>query len=84
MAKKWLALADFIGERDEVVLDPKQIDFTSKAWANGCRTCLFSGQYAAVCNKANELAIKAGLRGCEAGFIYVRRVRDQRQLTIGE
>lgn len=82
--QNWTALVDFIGPRDEQVLDPAALDFTMKPWSKGCRTCLFSGQWSAVCNRANDLAVKAGLKNCESGVVYVPRVRDKRQLQIGE
>lgn len=82
MAKNWIALVDFIGARDDLVLEPAALDFTMKPWASGCRTCLFDRQSAAVCNKAGEKAKKQGMRDCQDGFIYVLAVRDKRQISI--
>lgn len=82
MGEKYIALIDFIGPRDAQVLDPAALDFTAKPWSKGCRTCEFNGQWSVVCNQAVALALKAGLPNCEAGYVYVPRERDQRQLLI--
>lgn len=84
MGEKYIALIDWRGPRDAETLDPAKLDFTSKPWSKGCRTCLFSGQWSDVCNKAVALAERAGMRSCEDGFIYTLAKRDHRQLQIGE
>jgi hypothetical protein len=82
--KKWKALADYLGPRDEVALEPAKMDFTSRPNKGDCRACLFATQWSSVCREARDLAKKAGLQDCYQDVVYVPRVRDERQLQIGE
>jgi hypothetical protein len=84
MGEKYTALIDWRGPRDAEALDPAALDFTARPHGAGCRGCLFRGQWVAVCNKASELAARAGMKDCEDGVVYVLAVRDDRQLQIGE
>lgn len=84
MAKKWIALADYLGPRDAVALDPKQIDFTSRPNNGDCRGCLFAGQWSVVCREARQMAKRAGMKDCYDGVVYVMAKRDERQFQIGE
>lgn len=94
--KGWSPLSELIGNAEPVA--PEDFRYTTApAWKivnaknpeRACHACLFEGQRAAVCNRANELAAKAGLPACETldaetgrTVIYVLASVDKRQLTI--
>lgn len=70
------------GKRDPEAVDPAAIQFTTRP-ARSCKNCLFDRQWWTVCEKANAIAEKAGLVGCEKGkVIYVPKKLDPRQITI--
>jgi hypothetical protein len=43
---------------------------------------MFDGQPSAVCDRACQVAQRAGLEHCEDGFIYVAGPVDPRQLNL--
>ena len=73
-----IALSDLYDEP----LDPSSINFTA-APGRSCRNCLYQRQRVSVCNKAVEVALRAGLASCDDNdVVYVLKVVDERQLTI--
>lgn len=50
--------------------------------AKSCRGCLFAGQPAAICSRANIAAARVELEQCENGVIYVLKEIDPRQLDL--
>lgn len=75
-----IALSDLYDEP----LDPTAIDFTAIP-GRSCRKCIYQRQRVSVCNKAVELAPLASMPSCDdEDVVYIERLRDKRQLTIGE
>lgn len=63
-------------------LDPAAMDFTTKP-GRACICCLFRKQRISVCNRAVELALRAGQDSCDVeNVVYVHKQRDPRQLSI--
>ena len=63
-------------------LDPVAMDFTTKVGKN-CRECVFQRQRIAVCNRAVDLATRAGMPSCDdVDVIYVLRQTDPRQIPL--
>lgn len=75
-----VSVADWLGRRGEP-LEPERMQYVTRA-ATSCRNCLFDGQRAAVCERACQAAVRAGIEHCESGFIYVAKELDPRQLAI--
>lgn len=83
--RRWIALADYRGKRDDVALDPGALQFEAKPApaVRNCAGCMFLGQYAKVCREAANVAQRADLPDCEAGYVYkLRRNVDPRQLAL--
>lgn len=70
------------GHRDEQELEPEAMQFTERAATRNCAGCVFDGQWAKVCKKAGAVALRAGLRDCEDGVIYVAVQQDPRQMAL--
>lgn len=81
---KTIDLEAWRGKRDEIELDPSQIEFRAHQSPKTCNGCLFAGQWAKVCDKAAEQARLRYLPDCESGWIYKIIERDPRQLAISE
>lgn len=75
-----IALSDLYDEP----LEPASMAFTTKT-GRACRSCIFQRQRVSVCNKAVEVALRAGLQSCDdQDVVYVERAVDARQLAIVE
>lgn len=61
--------------------DPAQIEFEAVP-RTGCASCIFAGQRTDVCRAATAESLRRGGEDCDAGFIYVLKRKDPRQLTI--
>jgi hypothetical protein len=71
-----------LSELYEPPMEPENMRFVAEP-AKSCRGCCFKRQRAAVCDKANAVAIRAGLPACEAGgVIYVLAKIDPRQIDF--
>lgn len=71
------------GRRDPVALDPEKMSYRDQvAPAKRCKGCVFDGQWSGVCRAASAAAVRAGMRDCDSGVIYVEVERDTRQLSI--
>lgn len=71
------------GPRDPVPLDPTQMQFKAEPSSRRtCARCLFERQWSEVCDRAIEVATRAGLPDCARGFIYVAAEVDPRQIEI--
>ena len=82
---QYVNLEKWRGRRDAVELDPAAMQFTTRPAPKHCRGCLFDRQSSKVCERATEVAWRAGLGHCERdGVIYVAVVVDPRQLDIDE
>lgn len=75
-----ISVQKWLGHRG-APLSPEQLLFTTRP-AKGCRGCLFDGQLASVCDRACNVAQRADLEHCEAGFIYVAKDVDPRQANL--
>lgn len=65
-------------------IDPSIVEFTTKP-GKKCRTCHFSRQRQSVCDQVEMIAKRAGMPLCDLeDVVYIERLRDERQLTIGE
>lgn len=65
-------------------IDPAIVEFTTKP-GRKCRTCHFSRQRQSVCDQVEMIAKRAGMALCDLeDVVYIERLRDERQLTIGE
>lgn len=75
-----IAISDLYDEP----LEPAGMAFTTKP-GRACRSCIFQRQRVSVCNKAVEVALRAGLQSCDdQDVVYVERLVDARQLAIVE
>lgn len=73
-----IALSDMY----DAPLEPSAINFTASS-GRSCRNCLYQRQRVSVCNKAVEVALRAGLASCDDNdVVYVLKEIDTRQLTI--
>jgi hypothetical protein len=75
-----ISVADWLGHRGEP-LEPERMQYATRE-ATSCRSCLFDGQRADICERACQAAVRAGLEHCEQGVIYVTREVDPRQIVI--
>ena len=75
-------LESWRGRRDDQELDPEAMQFGERAAVNKCRGCVFDGQWSKVCMKAAKVAVRAGLRDCDDGFIYTEVQQYPRQLVL--
>jgi hypothetical protein len=65
-------------------IDPAIVEFTTKP-GKKCRTCFFVRQRQSVCDQVEMIAKRAGMALCDLEDVdYIERLRDDRQLTIGE
>lgn len=65
-------------------IDPAIVEFTTKP-GRKCRTCHFSRQHQSVCDQVEIIAKRAGMALCDLeDVVYIERLRDERQLIIGE
>lgn len=65
-------------------IDPSIVEFTTKP-VKKCRTCFFVRQRQSVCDQVEMIAKRAGMALCDLeDVVYIERLRDERQLTIGE
>lgn len=75
------ALSDLVGHAEPV--NPEHMQFVAHAVkGTSCYGCVFDGQRSPVCFEAGRIAVRAGLPDCDAGFVYVLKPADPRQLTI--
>jgi hypothetical protein len=79
--RNYVNLDQWRGPRDASPLDPADMAFQAKP-AKSCRGCLFSGQYADVCQLAGRVAQMRQMPDCEDGFIFVAVASDERQLPL--
>lgn len=70
------------GRRDAVALEPEKMAYTEQRAKGKCKGCLFERQWADICNRASDTAVRAGLTNCDHGVIYVAIAVDPRQLVI--
>lgn len=70
----------WLGRKGES-MSPESMQFTTRS-ATSCRGCLFEGQHSSVCDRACKAAARAELDQCEAGFIYVEKQIDPRQVDL--
>lgn len=74
----YTALADLYDEP----IDPASVDFTTKP-GKTCKGCLYQKQRSSVCNQVEDICKREGIARCSlVDVIYIRRVVDDRQLTI--
>lgn len=65
-------------------IDPAIVEFTTKP-GKKCRTCFFVRQRQSVCDQVEMIAKRAGMALYDLeDVVYIERLRDERQLTIGE
>ncbi len=76
---KMKALCELVGLADPI--EPASMQYEARA-AKSCDGCAFQGQKTAVCRRATELALRAGMADCDHGFIYVERKIDPRQIDL--
>lgn len=62
-------------------MDIAQLNFTSKPGTT-CNGCLFDESRHSTCIEACIAAVRAGMKDCDDGVIYVLVETDPRQLTI--
>lgn len=89
MSARRISLDRWLG-RYGPLMDPEATQFRVSEVAAGkrCPGCMFRGQPSAVCKRANELAIAAGMSDCDAPtpggkqVIYVAIKTDPRQMDL--
>lgn len=65
-------------------IDPHGVDFKS-IQGRSCKRCHFARQRQSVCDQVEMIAKRAGMALCDLeDVVYIERLRDERQLTIGE
>lgn len=70
------------GRRDAFELEPETTPFREQPAPRSCAGCCFEGQWAKTCQRAAEVAVRAGMRDCDHGVIYKLVDVDPRQQKI--
>ena len=75
-----IAIADLYDDP----LDPSIVEFTTTP-GRPCKKCHFARQRQSVCDQVEMIAKRAGMALFDLeDVVYIERLRDERQLTIGE